>query len=323
MLSERLRETVGRISDGGRVVSVDLVQELWSGYGNIWRVRLTGGSVDGLVIKDVNLGGGRHPRGWNSNLSHRRKHHSYLVEIAWYQGLATSCHAQCRIPRCYAAESRSSLTLVLEDLDEVGYPLRHRVLSPDGLHACLDWLACFHATFLGVSSEGLWERGTYWHLDTRPDELEVLEDGRLKSAARELDDLLHTGQFLTLVHGDAKLANFCFSDNGNVAAVDFQYIGGGCGMKDVAYFLGSCLDEADLALRADGLVDYYCNRLTQALREHRPEVDSTAVVVEWRPLFPVAWADFHRFIKGWCPGHPKDHRFSEQVTERVLQDLGL
>ena len=45
------------------------------------------------------------------------------------------------------------------------------------------------------------------------------------------------------MHGDAKLANFLFtSDHSQVAGVDFQYVGGGCGMKDVAYLL-SCLDE--------------------------------------------------------------------------------
>ena len=108
------------------------------------------------------------------------------------------------------------------------------------------WLAHFHATFMGETPDGLWEVGSYWHLDTRPDELEALDDVHLKQAAGEIDALLRAARFQTFVHGDAKLANFCFSEDGTqVAAVDFQYVGGGCGMKDVAYFIGSCLYEED------------------------------------------------------------------------------
>jgi len=49
-------------------------------------------------------------------------------------------------------------------------PERRSAVSPSELKACLTWLAQFHATFLGSAAEGLWECGTYWHLETRPDE---------------------------------------------------------------------------------------------------------------------------------------------------------
>jgi thiamine kinase-like enzyme len=68
----------------------------------------------------------------------------------------------------------------------------------------------------------------------------------LKEAAPVIDEKLNTCAYKTFVHGDAKLANFCFAPDGQVAGVDFQYVGGGCGMKDVAYFIGSCLNEKDV-----------------------------------------------------------------------------
>ena len=72
-----------------------------------------------------------------------------------------------------------------------------------------------------------------------------MQNADLKKAAQGIDKRLQSARFQTLVHGDAKLANFCFSDVGQVAAVDFQYVGKGCGMKDVAYFISSCFNEED------------------------------------------------------------------------------
>lgn len=83
----------------------------------------------------------------------------------------------------------------------------------------------------------LWKQGTYWHLSTRPEELAKMLDSPLKQHASHIDEKLDECSFKTIVHGDAKLANFCFTKSGTKsAAVDFQYVGGGCGMKDVAYF---------------------------------------------------------------------------------------
>ena len=46
-----------------------------------------------------------------------------------------------------------------------------------------------------------------------PDELRVLkvEDPDLARAAEAIDQMLSACPFMTIVHGDAKLANFCFS----------------------------------------------------------------------------------------------------------------
>ena len=92
-------------------------------------------------------------------------------------------------------------------------------------------------------------------------------------------------------------------------------------MKDVAYFLGSCLDEAACERQEGELLDFYFGCLTDELEDRQFEGDIDAVIAEWRSLYPVAWADFHRFLKGWCPGHWKIHSYSEKISRRVIQSL--
>jgi thiamine kinase-like enzyme len=178
-------------------------------------------------------------------------------------------------------------------------------------------LAKFHASYLGKTPDGLWEVGTYWHLETRPHELEVLADYKLKKAAALIDDKLNNCKYKTFVHGDAKLANFCFSPDGQVAGVDFQYVGGGCGMKDVAYFIGSCLNESDCERLESQILDTYFEYLQDALTERNDALER-----EWRALYRVAWADFHRFLKGWSPGHWKINSYSERITAAVIEAIG-
>ncbi len=303
---------------------IEVIQELWSGYGAILRYALTGSERSRVVVKHVRFPDRvRHPRGWNTDRSHRRKLRSYEVEMAWYARWSARCDAACRIPHCLALETRGDETLmVLEDLDEAGFPQRRERVSKTELSACLRWLATFHATFLGCAPEGLWPQGTYWHLETRPDELEALSDLPLKGAASTIDRLLRESPYQSLVHGDAKLENFCFSADGRqVAAVDFQYVGGGCGMKDVAYFIGSCLAEEDCERLEPWLLDTYFTAIRQALGRLQPSVDAAALEADWRALFPLAWTDFHRFLKGWSPGHWKLNAYSERMARAVVRRL--
>lgn len=325
-MKERFRST---ILDAAGAVSLEepvTIQNLWSGYGKIARIGLNGAEVDSVIVKHVHWPTAQdHPRGWNTDLSHERKVRSYQVETAWYDQWSSRCTEACRVPHCLALDTDGEeFLLVLEDLDAAGYPGRRRHVNDAELQACLSWLAHFHAVFMGEKPVGLWETGTYWHLATRPDELLALgtADPALKEAAAEIDRRLMDSPYQTLVHGDAKLANFCFSrDGARVAAVDFQYVGGGCGMKDVAYFIGSCLSEAECERREAELLDYYFERLRSALIEEKPEVDAGAVEREWRRLYPVAWTDFHRFLKGWSPGHWKINDYSERLARTVIADL--
>ncbi len=323
-MNQHFKEIILNATGATGMYEIEVIQNLWSGYGKIIRMGLNGTDIKSVVIKHVKLPlETNHPRGWNTNLSHERKLKSYRVETAWYKQWSAMCDDKCRIPHCLALKHfDDEVLMVLEDLDQAGFPVHQSSVSLTEINTCLTWLANFHATFLHKKPENLWETGTYWHLDTRPDELKIMGDKALKCAAKTIDKKLQDSPFLTFVHGDAKLANFCFSEDGTrVAAVDFQYVGGGCGMKDVAYFIGSCLYEDDCEALEKKLLDMYFMALRQALATKQPKIDTDALENNWRKLYPVAWTDFHRFLKGWSPDHWKINSYSERLAREVVADL--
>ena len=315
-MNEYFRSIILQSTGASSLFEKEMIQELWSGYGKIMRIGLENAAVESVVVKHVQLPIYKnHPRGWNTNIGHQRKVKSYKVETTWYD--TYSKNSAARLPKCLAIETQADeVLMVLEDLDEAGYPLRKRAVTWEEIANCLAWLAQFHASYLGKIPDGLWEVGTYWHLETRPQELVVLDDQRLKTAARIIDKKLNTCTYTTFVHGDAKLANFCFAKDGQVAGVDFQYVGGGCGMKDVAYFIGSCLNERECERLEAQILDTYFEYLQNELEER-----NEALEIEWRSLYRVAWADFHRYLKGWSPGHWKINSYSERVTAAVINNL--
>jgi len=323
-IDANLEAVVCNATGARSIVGTEVVQSLWSGYGQIVRCALEGGPQPSVIVKHVRFPDERdHPRGWDSDRSHERKLRSYQVEMAWYDQYAQRCVEACRVPRGLALQTQSDgVVMVLEDLDSAGFAGRRQRVNEFELEACLSWLANFHAAFMSKRPEGLWETGTYWHLATRPDELEALEDGPLKAAAVAIDRQLSASPFQTFVHGDAKLANFCFSDDGrHAAAVDFQYVGGGCGMKDVAYFISSCLDEDESEAQAPALLDRYFVFLRDALERSGQTIDFVELEADWRALYPVAWTDFTRFLRGWSPGHWKLHGYSERLAREVVERL--
>ncbi len=323
-MDTHFKEITLKTTGAKQIIGEEEIQSLWSGYGSIVRISLDGSTTNSVVAKHVRLPNQKkHPRGWNTDFSHQRKVQSYKVETCWYENYAAQCNDLCKVPSCLALEHKDDeVFMVLQDLDAIGYGVRLSSVSWTEIKSCLKWLANFHATYMGTDPKGLWQVGTYWHLDTRPDELEVLDDIALKNAAVLVDEKLNNASYLTLVHGDAKLANFCFSTDGKkVAAVDFQYVGGGCGMKDVAYFVGSCLYEEDCERLESEILDFYFKELKVALQEQGSNIDVQDLETEWRELYYYAWTDFHRFLKGWSPGHWKINDYSEKVSRRVLEEI--
>nr|WP_282437291.1 phosphotransferase [Vibrio amylolyticus] len=303
------------------VQSKTLIQELWGGYGELLRL---GFQQQSVILKHIELPQPKsHPRGWNTNLSHQRKLNSYRVEMHWYREYASLCDQHCYVPKPIHAEHyEQSYLLMMEDLATQGFPAVSNDATPQQLSACLKWLAYFHAKHIGHTGEGLWPSGTYWHLQTRPDELKQLADEPLKEAAAHIDRVLTNVPYQTLVHGDAKLANFCFSDCGTqAAAVDFQYVGKGCAMKDVALFMSSAITPEECEKVEKPLLDEYFSYLEKALFLYHPTMSYQDVECHWRPMFVVAWADFQRFVKGWSPDHWKINPYTEAVKERALLQL--
>lgn len=294
------------------ILTVALVQELWHGYGELLRVTLRDGPVDSVILKRVTP-----PREAQQTASDSRKRRSYVVERAWYEDGSKRCDMNCRVARCYATEQlEDGALLLLEDLVAEGYRPNP---WPESIHteAGLRWLARFHSRFLDDIPIGLWEQGCYWHLDTRQEELERMPAGPLKDAAALLDSRLKGAHYQTLCHGDAKTTNFLWNEQGGAAAVDFQYVGRGCGIRDVALFLDRALGREGCDASARRWLETYFGMLRIAMAEdgHAELYDS--VRREWQALFPVAWSDYNRFRLGWGRPGPLDS-FSESQLQLAL-----
>ncbi len=326
-MSQKFENYLLQVTKAKDCKEVEIIQSLWSDYGKISRYQLIGSKTETVVVKHVALNQfTKHPRGWNSLNSHNRKVKSYKVERSWYKhwsGIVQNSRVRCKIPEYFGSfEEGENQWIILEDLNN-GYPIGKQQISQFEVRACLKWLANFHTAFLDYKPNGLWNVGTYWHLETRPDELKKIEHNRLKVKAPVIDNMLNSCTYQTIVHGDAKLANFCFSENGiDVAAVDFQYVGGGCGMKDVAYFLGSCLSAIELESFEKELLDFYFEELKRAIESTSQNTNFTELEREWRYMYPIASADFVRFLMGWMPTHQKLNSYNQKMMEDVLGKLG-
>jgi len=311
------------VLDNTKAIDIDAtetVQELWSGYGEIIRVTLVPNECGTVIVKLVDPPDfEQHPRGWNTNASYLRKVRSYDVEQHWYSKWSSHCDINCRIPAFIASHQvKNQRVIVLEDLDAAGFSIRYSRLDFAKARYCIRWLANFHARHLNIPPDGLWPVGTYWHLATRSDEYNAMQPGNVKDKAQAIDALLNNCVYRTVVHGDAKVANFCFSED-SVAAVDFQYVGGGCGMKDVAYFFGSCFTESECELWVPELLNEYFEILTN--RVDSTKINTEALEKEWRSLFAPAWTDFYRFLLGWMPDHKKINRYTEALARDTLRQV--
>jgi hypothetical protein len=302
-----LQEIIHQTNKDFKLIDFHAIQKLWSGYGQLIRATVsTDDETKSFIIKFIqpesNSG---HPCGWNTDISHQRKIKSYQVEMNWYQNYNKSIDGAYYPKLITYGHNDDAQWIIMEDLRDHNFNTKAAINWKE-TKRCLSWLAKFHAYHLNKLPSQLWDIGTYWHLATRPDELAAIKDECLKSAALTIDERLNAARYKTIIHGDAKLANFLFNET-HAAAVDFQYVGGGVGVKDVAYFLSSIYDEDELKTQEGPCLDYYFK-----------ELNNKDVELEWRELYPYAWCDFIRFLEGWSPNHYKINRYSQEIKKRVL-----
>ena len=100
-MNEQITNTVVNATGAREIIGANTIQSLWSGYGEIVRLELAGSAYPSAVLKHIKLPEvGKHPRGWNTDLSHQRKIFSYRVEAHWYQYYAQRCDSHCPVPEC-------------------------------------------------------------------------------------------------------------------------------------------------------------------------------------------------------------------------------
>lgn len=327
-MNESVLHRVQRCCDDPKLYKVQIVQRLWSDYGEIARY-YSPKLAKTIIVKQISPPTRvTHPRGWHSSTGHQRKLTSYQVEAYFYQDFGHHCDRQCKVADLIAISNEEQTQghvnqiLILEDLDHSHFKLRWRKAALEEVKLGVRWLAYFHGRFVNVSTKKLWPIGSYWHLATRQDEYRAMANNRLKDAAEKIDLSLNQASYQTLLHGDAKLANFCFAENANdIAAVDFQYTGKGVGVKDLMYFLGSCLQSTQLYTYHEALLDDYFSHLKVAMKQTSLSSEFDALEQQWRRLYPLVWADFNRFLQGWSPGHKKINDYMTQQTELALVQL--
>ena len=281
---------------------------------------------------------------------------SYRNERAFYAAAAAVVGDLA--PRCFVSEGNDETTcLILADVRQK-YPRNPEVLTDPALFlAAVRGLAAFHAAFFAKSNAAtkaaasLFPRGTFWRYDAPgeaarnfsrswPAALRWLEArgvlatgprnllaARVTACASAVDRKLAEARAAhgTVVHGDWKAANLFFDEDA-VAAVDFQYAGGGLGAQDLAYFLFP--DARGDVVGADeaAVLDAYFDAFSEALAA-APSASSYASYRRGLFLahYDLARLDFFRHMlgRGWVPSTDQDARCLAAVEATLAAVDGI
>ncbi|NLK63268.1 MAG: phosphotransferase [Fusobacteria bacterium] len=295
---------------------------MWDNYGEIIRYEIDG-SIKNIVVKYINPDKLVNSNKFNKNVSHNRKIKSYNIEINWYKYYNYLCNDECYTPKMYYGNSSSKeKILILEDLFYSGFNNTSKNYNISQINILLKWLANFHGIFIHDKANNLWENGSYWHLSTRLEELNLIKDENIRKQSYKIDEALNNAKYKTIIHGDAKIDNFLFNKNKTkVAAFDFQYVGKSIGMKDVIYLLDSFLPQDIIKKNESYILNIYFQELKLALEKYNKNIDFDELESEWRSLYTFAFADFYRFLLGWAPCYAKSSSYIGEIFRNTINKI--
>ncbi|HUP87146.1 MAG TPA: phosphotransferase [Acidimicrobiales bacterium] len=209
----------------------------------------------------------------------------YIREVGFFEKLAAQ--SPIRVPRYHHGavdEETSKFIVVMEDLGGMRIVDQLEGMAIADAEQAVDELARWHAQWWGkvesLVSDGIAISlgdpiypailplvfGEGWAKVTEGMEVlpSILEVGPRFSDAMAglLADLSHGPQ--TLAHGDYRADNILFADDGSVALLDFQLIGGGSGAYDLAYFITQSLDPDVASANEKSLFDRWTSGLQAA-----------------------------------------------------------
>ncbi|GJE96415.1 hypothetical protein PsYK624_126120 [Phanerochaete sordida] len=338
-----------------KLTSSQQIASLWSNYGYIHRLHLSS-EPHTLILKSIHPPALSHP-----DESHLRKLLSYDVERWFYRHLCATLPPSVKIAKEYPLQSDAEHSLLLEDLStEFPHPASGSL--DKGATACvLNWLAGFHGAFFrvhtregaeklplvppptrwseGSGAAGVWERGTYWYLDTRREELEQTdadEHSWLMPWVEKVNDAINREiqVYGSLMHGDVKGANIVFNSapyarrGGKAqssadiplrcALYDLQYVGLGLPTLDLVYFLGTSVESKllrSLAEERELLQEYFAAFQEAAAQAPTsgPEYTFEKFWTHWE----LAIVDWYRFMAGW--GFWGNDRWIERRAKAIVE----
>lgn len=277
------------------ITSIKSIARLWAGMGSIEWIKCNDGIS--MVAKKILC---PNPRSFGD----KRKAASYAVEANFYSLYANNLGVICCRGLNSVDDGKGNITILMT-------PLPHRTLTymaGETAVAAIRSVARLHAYFWGNSKStaavksGLAPQGTYWYLDTRPDEYDSMSkhglEGKLRRTARHIDEALKDHPYQTVVHGDLKACNMSESDDPKyVTFVDFQYVGKACPTKDLAYLFVCGMDDFDED-QEEGMLRLY----TKELKERGVGSDSEAPLPTLDGLkkaMDLAYCDLYRWMCGW------------------------